>query len=98
MFNLDGGLQKLADYSNIRRQGVMHQAGSDSLVTLQVFFAIFNKFESEKDRKDYINILSSFNLDVYGFSNDQAFISYGGSTMRAPINVYGQTVPSLSPS
>ena len=66
-YNRDGGLAKLADSFNLKRQGTMHQAGSDSLVTLRVFFALFNNLETEKDKKEYDNMLKMYNCDIYGF-------------------------------
>ena len=53
--------------------GSQHQAGSDSLVTLQVLFRLFNNFENESDRKNYMEVFEQYNQDLYGFSNDQAF-------------------------
>ncbi len=38
---LQGGLNKLAQYLDILREGKTHQAGSDSLVTIDVFFKLF---------------------------------------------------------
>ena len=37
-----GGLNKLADFFGVERTGTTHQAGSDSLVTIQVFFKLKN--------------------------------------------------------
>ena len=89
-YNRDGGLAKLADSFNLKRQGTMHQAGSDSLVTLRVFFALFNNLESEKDKKEYGNMLKMYNCDIYGFQNEQAYVSMNGaSPYRQPMSVYG---------
>jgi len=38
--HLMGGLQELAGMVNVRRIGVGHHAGSDSLLTAQVFFPL----------------------------------------------------------
>mmetsp|Transcript_14200 Transcript_14200/g.19424 ORF Transcript_14200/g.19424 Transcript_14200/m.19424 type:complete len:387 (-) Transcript_14200:186-1346(-) len=40
---MHGGLSSLADFLQIERIGPMHQAGSDSLLTAQTFFALINK-------------------------------------------------------
>ena len=37
---MKGGLNKLADSLNVKRVGIMHQAGSDSMVTLQTFYQL----------------------------------------------------------
>ena len=38
-----GGLNKIAKELNVERFGEMHQAGSDSIVTSDIFFKLFNK-------------------------------------------------------
>lgn len=38
-----GGLSALADTLQVERIGPMHQAGSDSLLTAQTFFALIKK-------------------------------------------------------
>lgn len=37
---MHGGLSSLADVLQVERIGPMHQAGSDSLLTAQTFFAL----------------------------------------------------------
>ena len=50
--------------------GSQHQAGSDSLVTLQVLFRLFNNFETDSDLKTYEEFVDQYNQELYGFSND----------------------------
>ena len=58
-----GGLQKLADTLKVKRIGANHQAGSDSLLTGDVFFKLRELyFEELMDEKKYLNTL-------YGLGN-----------------------------
>merc|ERR1719225_1304230 len=61
--NLMGGLQKVANKLKMRRIGVQHQAGSDSLLTGQVFFKIYDKYFSETGLDDvkYSGQICGFN-------------------------------------
>lgn len=55
---LRGGLNQLADDLNVRRIGPAHQAGSDSLLTLQTFFRMMHRFfENNFDDTKYLGIL-----------------------------------------
>lgn len=57
------GLTKMAYDFNIDRIGQMHQAGSDALLTLQIYFKFLSKYvESEND-------LEQFNGIIYGIGN-----------------------------
>ena len=38
--NMQGGLNRLADQLKVQRMGTIHQAGSDSMLTLDVFFKL----------------------------------------------------------
>ncbi|GIQ87650.1 hypothetical protein KIPB_009729, partial [Kipferlia bialata] len=58
-----GGLQKLANEYGINRVGTMHQAGSDSLVTAEVFFRVVNKLKS---RIDVVSNKDTFDGHIYG--------------------------------
>merc|ERR1711962_51143 len=42
--NLNGGLQKVANELRVKRIGSQHQAGSDSLLTGQVFFQMYKEY------------------------------------------------------
>ena len=53
---LQGSLNKLADYLDVVRKGINHQAGSDSNVTLDVYFKLlkYNLINSEIDKEKNI--------------------------------------------
>lgn len=57
----------------VPREGTMHQAGSDSMLTIQTFFKMFNNLQTTRDKNDYKECYEIYNQDVYGYSNDQAF-------------------------
>lgn len=64
---LGGSLQKLADELGIRRRGTEHQAGSDSMVTGEAFFAMRSRFfEDRVDSAKYNGVLYQLgeSLDV----------------------------------
>jgi CCR4-NOT transcription complex subunit 7/8 len=68
----DSGLQRIGEYLGVMREGTMHQAGSDAMLTLQIFFAIFNNLETEQDRREFKIICDQFNQEIYGYTNEQA--------------------------
>ncbi len=52
---MHGGLSSLADMLQIERIGPMHQAGSDSLLTAQVYFGLIKKhFNGVCDDSKYV--------------------------------------------
>ena len=42
LYYLDGGLNKLINKLGVIRKGIMHQAGSDSIATIETFLALIN--------------------------------------------------------
>lgn len=68
----------------------MHQAGSDSMFTVQVFFSIFNKLEMEADKKELLSVFEQFNQEVYGYTNEQAhrFQQYTTTSTQNTANYY----------
>lgn len=68
----DGGLQRIGEYLGVVREGDMHQAGSDSMFTTQVFFAMFNNLENETDKRELKTCMDQFNHEIYGLTNEQA--------------------------
>jgi CCR4-NOT transcription complex subunit 7/8 len=60
--NLMGGLQNVANILKVKRIGSQHQAGSDSLLTGQVFFKIYEKyFSTGLDDVKYSGQICGFN-------------------------------------
>ena len=56
--NLQGSLSRLAQYLEVLREGKTHQAGSDSLVTIDVYFKLIQNGLIEKNKlKNNKNIL-----------------------------------------
>lgn len=69
-----GGLAKLAKDLDVERIGTVHQAGSDSLITAQVFFKIKELYRKRVPGKD---VESKFNRWIYGLgdsTNEEAYI------------------------
>ena len=60
---LDGGLNKLVDKLGLKRKGIMHQAGSDSIATVESFLFLF--------KKGFINDAKIFQAknELYGIGN-----------------------------
>ena len=56
--NMQGGLNRLAEQLNVQRMGCIHQAGSDSMLTLDVFFKLIQGgYINDTRLKDLKNIL-----------------------------------------
>jgi len=61
--NLKGGLQDLADDLEVKRIGPQHQAGSDCLLTLHIFFKMKRLFfEDHIDPEKYGGVLYGLGL------------------------------------
>lgn len=43
-------------------------------MTLEVFFALFDSLENGRYIKDYLEVVEMYNMDVFGYSNDQAYV------------------------
>ena len=67
--NMQGGLNRLAEQLNVQRLGMMHQAGSDSMITSDVFFKLIQGgYINENKLKDFNNILHGIGA---GRDNDE---------------------------
>ena len=74
--HLRGGLNFISSKFGLTRDnGEMHQAGSDSLITSQLFFKFMEFFSQE----DALKTFMSHNQDVYGYENTQAYVTFTSS-------------------
>lgn len=60
---LEGGLNKLSKILQIQRQGYQHQAGSDSLLTIEIFLKLKKNYFHQKRLEQEIN-------KIWGMSED----------------------------
>ena len=68
-----GGLSKIAKELNIERKGEVHQAGSDSLVTIEVFFKLI---ENNSLSKNEINLGKNILYGIGDGSDDNETLMY----------------------
>jgi DNA polymerase III alpha subunit (gram-positive type) len=61
-----GGLSKVAKELDIDRIGTMHQAGSDSLITMRVFFKLKDLMKKWWNIEDENILEKKFNGLIYG--------------------------------
>ena len=67
--NMQGGLNRLAEQLNVQRLGMIHQAGSDSMLTLDVYFKLIQGGYIDKNKsKDLKNVLHGIGA---GRDNDE---------------------------
>jgi len=55
--NFRGSLNKLGQELNVARIGTQHQAGSDSLITSEIYFKLKNEYLSEESTRNDKNVL-----------------------------------------
>lgn len=86
---LKGSLSKIANEFNIKRIGATHQAGSDSLVTSQLFFKLTSEIKS--DLTPNINKLFGFSYledNDYLLENYNNMNNYNGQNNNGLYNGY----------
>lgn len=64
-----GGLQKVCKELNIQRVGTIHSAGSDSLVTSQVFFLLRKRLQNSTPNKSEDEVENLFARVLYGLGD-----------------------------
>ena len=92
--NFYGGLSKIAEQLGVRREGQIHQAGSDSAVTINVFFKFKqNGVINNKKLKEFKNVLHGIGK---GQDNDEAInysTHYGMSYQSNNKNIMNNNLP-----
>jgi len=91
--NLRGSLSKLGQELNVNRIGIQHQAGSDSIITSEIFFKLKAEYFSDDIIRGDKNIL--FGMGVEGDDNEPYF-NPGLYGLNAPYSNYPSTLPHTS--
>ena len=96
--NLQGSLNKLASYLDVVREGKIHQAGSDSMVTIDVFWKLINEgyISEEKlieSKNNYIKYNNGYNSNIYInninqkiIENNMIYLPYGRNMYNMNMN------------
>ncbi len=82
--NMRGSLSKLGQELNVNRIGIQHQAGSDSLITSEIFFKLKGAYLTEEIIYEDKNILYGIGI---GDENDY-LIKMNISELNFPHNIY----------
>ena len=81
---LRGSLNKLAQYLYVEREGKMHQAGSDSYVTIDVFWKLLSfRYISKEELKEKKNIL----FGISKGKDDEETINYVKTNHASKLNI-----------
>ena len=81
---LRGSLNKLAQYLYVEREGKIHQAGSDSYVTIEVFWKLISfKYISKEELKEKKNIL----FGISKGKDDEETINYIKTNHSNKLNI-----------
>ena len=81
---LRGSLNKLAQYLYVEREGKMHQAGSDSYVTIDVFWKLLSfRYISKEELKEKKNIL----FGISKGKDDEETINYVKTNHTSKLNI-----------
>ncbi len=81
---LRGSLNKLAQYLYVEREGKMHQAGSDSYVTIDVFWKLLSfRYISKEELKEKKNIL----FGISKGKDDEETINYVKTNHISKLNI-----------
>lgn len=85
-----GGLSALADTLQVERIGPMHQAGSDSLLTAQTYFALINK------NMGGVCDDSKFKGELYGIGSNHTKYKNDRGLGNKVVQVLGQGITNSS--
>lgn len=70
------GLSKLASELFLKRVGTSHQAGSDSLLTLAVYFKLREQTLSDANESKYVNMLHGLKSNAEEYMNPNLWYNY----------------------